>query len=152
MPVSRLKALLEVRGIDYRVIPHEATYTASTTAQSVHIPGRELAKTVMVKVDGRLAMVVLPAPRKVNLGRLRRAVGAAQVMLANEAEFRSVFPDCETGAMPPFGQLYDVELFADDALAADEEIAFNAGSHSELVQLAWSDYVWLAHPQMVALS
>ncbi|MBT8447683.1 MAG: YbaK/EbsC family protein [Gammaproteobacteria bacterium] len=151
MPVSRLTELLDERGIDYRVIRHEPTYTASSTAQSAHIPGREVAKTVMVKLDGRLAMVVVPAPRKVNLGRLRRAVGASEAMLADEDEFGPVFPDCETGAMPPFGQLYNVELFADDALADDEEIAFNAGSHSELVQLTWNDYVWLAHPQMVAL-
>src|SRR5438046_10152409 len=109
MPVRKLKEYLAIQKIKYATISHSPAYTAMEVAQSTHIPGRELAKTVMIKLDGRMAMAVLPSTRKVDLNLLRESVGAEEAMLATEAEFKSLFPDCETGAMPPFGNLRSEE-------------------------------------------
>jgi Ala-tRNA(Pro) deacylase len=151
MPVKKLKDFLDGHGTKYITIRHSRAYTAQETAQSAHIPGRKLAKTVMVKVDGKMAMVVVRGPDHVNLGDLKRAIGAAKVELATEAEFKRLFPDCEIGAMPPFGNLYDMEVFASSKLAEDDEIAFNAGSHTELIQLAYADFARLVSPKVVNL-
>jgi len=108
-----------------------------------------LAKTVIVNIDGALAMALLPASLHVDLSQLRLAASAKNVALASEEEFKERFPDCETGAMPPFGNLYDMPVFADESLARDQEIAFNSGSHRELVRLAWEDFVRLIEPKVV---
>lgn len=152
MPVSRLKHFLDGHNIKYSIIKHPTAYTAQETAQSAHIGGGELAKTVMVKLDGRLAMAVLPASQKVDLHLLKEAAGAARAELASEAEFRDKFPECEVGAMPPFGNLYGMEVFAAGALAEDEEIAFNAGSHTELLRMSYKDFEALVQPRIVRLS
>jgi Ala-tRNA(Pro) deacylase len=149
MPIQKLQAFLDSANIKYVVISHSVAYTAQGIAALTHISGRELAKTVIVKIDGALAMAVLPAPLHIDLSQLRSAAGANHVALASEQEFRERFPDCETGAMPPFGNLYAMPVFADESLARDKEIAFNAGSHRELVRLAWEDFVRLAEPKIV---
>lgn len=152
MPVQKLKRFLDDNGVRYVVISHSPTYTAQEVAASAHIPGRELAKTVMVRFDGRMAMVVVPASRQVRMAELESITGSSEAVLATEEEFRDMFPDCELGAMPPFGNLYDCEVYASRELADDEEIAFNAGSHSELVRMAWKDYERLVQPRLVELS
>lgn len=152
MPVSRLKHFLDEHNIKYVTIMHSPAYTAQETAQSAHIRGGKLAKTVVVKLDGRLAMAVLPASQKVNLNLLKAAAGANEAELASEAEFKDKFPGCELGAMPPFGNLYGMEVFAAGALAADEEIAFNAGSHTELLRMTYKDFENLVQPRIVKLS
>ncbi|MBI4195536.1 MAG: YbaK/EbsC family protein [Betaproteobacteria bacterium] len=152
MPVSRLKHFLDDHKIKYVTIMHSPAYTAQETAQSAHIRGGELAKTVVVKLDGRLAMAVLPASQKVNLNLLKAAAGASEAELACEAEFKDKFPECELGAMPPFGNLYGMEVFAAGTLAGDEEIAFNAGSHTELLKMAYQDFADLVQPRIVKLS
>jgi len=152
MPAQTLKSFLDSNHVKYTTITHSPAYTAQETAASAHIPGKELAKTVIVKVDGEFAMAVLPASKHVSLARLREAAGAGDAEIASEEEFESLFPDCELGAMPPIGVLYDMPVFAAEELAEDDEIAFNAGSHSELVQLAYSDYERLVHPKVVALN
>jgi Ala-tRNA(Pro) deacylase len=152
MSVARLKDFLDSYGIRYIVISHSVAYTAQGIAALAHIPGKELAKTVIVKLDGTLAMAVVPASSQVDLALLRAAVGAKSLELASEMEFRPSFPDCETGAMPPFGNLYAMAVFADEALSQDEEIAFNAGSHRELFRLKWSDYAKLVQPQVLKLA
>jgi Ala-tRNA(Pro) deacylase len=149
MPLNKLKAFLDEHRTKYVTIRHSPAYTAQETAQSAHVSGKELAKTVMVKVDGKMAMVVVTASEHVNIGELRRQTGAGKVELATEGEFKSLFPDCEVGAMPPFGNLYGMEVFASRRLAEDEEIAFNAGSHTELVRLAYRDFERLVKPKMV---
>jgi Ala-tRNA(Pro) deacylase len=146
MPANKLKAFLDQQHVKYIAISHSTAYTAQEVAELAHIRGKELAKTVMVKVDGKMAMAVLPASYKVDLNLLKLASGAASVELASEAEFRSFFPDCETGAMPPFGNLYGMAVLADESLAKDEEIAFNAGSHRELIRLAYKDFERLVQP------
>ena len=116
------------------------------------IPGKELAKTVIVKIDDELAMAVLPASRRVNLQHLQEAIGADEVTLSSEAEFNELFPDCEVGAMPPFGNLYNMGVYVAEQLTEDDEIAFNAGSHSELVKMSYKDFANLVTPQVVSLT
>jgi Ala-tRNA(Pro) deacylase len=149
--MNRLKQYLDTEGVAYTTIPHRPAYTAMEVAQSAHVPGREMAKTVIVDLDGHLAMAVLPATRHVSLDRLGRSVGAHRVGIATEMEFRSDFPDCEVGAMPPFGNLFRMEVLVDPVLAEDDEIAFNAGTHAEVVKMAYKDFERLVHPRMAAM-
>jgi Ala-tRNA(Pro) deacylase len=149
MPVKKLQEFLDKHHVKYVTIRHSPAYTAQEIAAATHIPGREVAKTVMVKLDGRLAMTVLPASYQVDFERLQNAAGVSHAELASEQEFRDLFPDCDVGAMPPFGNLYGMEVFVAESLAADEEIAFNAGTHTELIRLAYRDFAQLVQPQVV---
>lgn len=149
MPVKKLKEFLDRSNVKYVSISHSAAYTAQEIAASAHVPGKDLAKTVMVKIDGKMAMAVLPASCKVDLTHLKEAIGADGVELASEREFRDMFPGCETGGMPPFGNLFDMEVFVSAKLAEDQEIAFNAGSHTELLKLAYKDFERLVQPKVV---
>jgi Ala-tRNA(Pro) deacylase len=152
VPLQKLKQFLDDQGVKFVTISHSPAYTAQEIAASAHIPGKELAKTVMVKLDGDLAMVVLPATEHVSMERLRTVTGATRVELATEAEFRDVFPGCEVGAMPPFGNLWDLAVFVDQRLREDEQIAFNAGSHTELVQLPYGEFERLVDPTVAELA
>ena len=152
MPAQKLKEYLDQHEIQYVTISHSPAYTAQRIAELTHIPGKELAKTVIVKVDDKFAMAVLPASRRVNLRHLQEAIGADEVVVADEAEFKELFADCEVGAMPPFGNLYDMGVYISEQLVEDDEIAFNAGSHSELVKMSYRDFANLVTPQVVALT
>ncbi len=152
MPLARLQAFLDSHKVKYIVISHSLAYTAQGIAALAHIPGKELAKTVIVKIDSALAMAVVPASWQVDLPALRKVLNAKSVELATELEFKDRFPDCDTGAMPPFGILYDMIVFADEALSKDKEIAFNAGSHRELVRMAWEDFERLVQPRVMRLA
>ena len=152
MPVRQLKQFLDENEIRYVTLSHSPAFTAQEIAASAHIPGRELAKTVIVKLDGKMAMAVLPASYFVDLERLAEVAGARQAELATEAEFKNLFPGCEPGAMPPFGNLYDMPVFSSGSLEEDKEIAFNAGSHTELLRLAYADFKRLVKPQVVSFS
>ena len=147
MSVQKLRDFLDKHNIRYVTSSHSLAYTAQETAAAAHIAGQELAKTVMVKIDDKLAMAVLPASFKVSLDLLRKATGADKVELAHEQEFGNMFPESEVGAMPPFGNLYGMEVFVDESLSDDEEIAFNAGSHTELMKLAYKDFERLVKPK-----
>ena len=152
MPIQKLKRFLDENSVKYVSISHSRAYTAQEVAASAHIPGKELAKTVMVKIDGAMAMAVLPASYKVDFNQLCEATAGCKVELASEKEFKDLFPECEVGAMPPFGNLYDIPVFVAETLAEDEEIAFNAGSHTELVKLAYRDFERLVQPKIVRFS
>lgn len=152
MPVKKLREFLDQNKVKYIAISHSAAYTAQEIAASAHISGKDLAKTVMVKIDGKMAMAVLPASFRVDFDLLKEATGAKKVELAPEREFKDMFPECDTGAMPPFGNLYDMEVYVAERLAEDEEIAFNAGSHTELVKLAYRDFEALVKPKIVRFS
>lgn len=151
MPLASLREYLDRNNIKYVVISHSVAYTAQSIAALTHIPGKDIAKTVIVKADGKPVMAVVPASFHVDLRMLKKGLGAQDVHLASEHEFRGFFPDCETGAMPPFGNLYGLDVFADEMLAQDKEIAFNAGSHRELVRLAWEDFSRLVEPKIMRL-
>ena len=152
MPVEKLKQFLDEKGVKYVTVSHSKAYTAQEVAASAHIPGKEVAKTVMVKINGDMAMAVLPASYTVDFDQLKRATGSSAVELATEDEFKSLFPDCEVGAMPPFGSLYGMQTFMATSLSEDEEIAFNAGSHTELIKMPFSTYVRLEDPVELAFS
>ena len=152
MPVQKLKAFLDEHATRYVVIQHSPAYSAQEVAAFAHIPGKELAKTVMVKLDGRMVMAVVPASHRVDLDLLRDAVGASDVALSTEAEFRGLFPNCDLGAMPPFGNLWNMPVYVSSALAEDVEIAFSAGSHAEVVRLAYEDYDRLVEPTVASFS
>jgi len=148
MPVQKIKDYLDSLNVKYVTISHSLAYTSQQIAAVSHIPGKELAKTVMVKIDGKMAMVVLPASYKVDLELVKRAAGASTVSLASESEFQNMFPECDPGAMPPFGNLYGMDVYAEEKLAEDEEIAFNACSHLELIKLAYKDFARLVKPEI----
>jgi Ala-tRNA(Pro) deacylase len=148
MPAKRLKDYLDKMGVKYATINHVPAYTSQQIASTTHIKGKELAKTVMVKIEGRMAMVVLPASFKVDLELVKRAAEATSVSLATESEFSGMFPECEPGAMPPFGNLYGMDVYMEGKLAEDEEIAFNAGSHLELIKMAYKDFARLVMPKI----
>ena len=152
MPLSKLRSFLDSHNVKYMVISHSLAYTAQGVAALAHVSGKKLAKTVIVKIDGILAMAVIPASDHVDLDRLRTLTGGQSVKLATEREFKNAFPDCETGAMPPFGNLYDMSVYADESLAAHEEITFSAGTHRELVRMPWEDLVRLVNPTIHQLT
>jgi len=152
MPVKTLKQFLDKEKIKYVSIVHSTAYTAQEVAASAHITGKELAKTVIVELDGKMAMAVLPANRKIVLQDLREVTGSDEVKFASEEEFQQKFPDCETGAMPPFGNLYGMKVYAAAALADNDEIAFNAGSHREVIKLAYKDFERLVRPKVVSFT
>lgn len=148
----RLHHFLDERQVPYTALTHDRTITALQTANAAHISDRNFAKTVMLKVDGALAMMVMPAAYRVDLTRLSRALGGRAVELAHEDEFRDAFADCELGAMPPFGNLYGMPVYVDSRLAGQPEIAFNAGSHTDLVRLSYAEFQRLAQPELLYLT
>jgi Ala-tRNA(Pro) deacylase len=152
MPGQKLREFLDSQQVKYGTINHATAFTAQEIAALSHVRGRELAKTVMVTIDGRMAMAVLPASQKVDLNLLKRAAGAEAVELASETEFKSLFPDCEAGAMPPFGNLYGMAVFVEMSLTEDEEIAFTAGTHSELIKLSYKDFERVVQPTVAGFS
>lgn len=152
MPSKILKDFLDNNDIKYVSIMHSMAFTAVEIAKSAHIPSKEMAKTVIVKNGDSLAMAVVPANYKVKLNLLRQALGSDNIKLADEREFTQRFPDCEVGAMPPFGNLYDMEVYVAESLTEDAKISFNAGSHSEIIQMDYSDYERIVQPRFIMLS
>ena len=149
MACAKLQEYLDERRVKYVAIRHSPAFTAQELAAATHIPGKEVAKTVVVKLDGTMAMVVLPAPEMVRLNHLKVETGADQVEIASEAEFKGRFPDCEVGAMPPFGNLYEMRTLVEESLTEDEDIAFNAGSHTELIRMSYADFEELVGPEVL---
>lgn len=152
MPSKKLKQFLDEHGVKYVTIRHSPAYTAQEIAASAHVKGREMAKTVMVKLGDEMAMAVAPATRQLDLERVREAADAARVEVADETEFQDLFPECEVGAMPPFGGLWGMDVYVDAALRDDDQIAFNAGTHDELIRMDYSDYERLANPHVSNLT
>jgi len=152
MPILRkLKEALDQAKISYEVYNHALAYTAQEIAAKQHVSGKEIAKVVMLDVDGALVMGVIPASRKINLGLVKASLGAKTARLATEDEFMARFPDCEIGAMPPFGNLFGLKVYVDPALEQDENIYFNAGNHVQTVRLKYADFARLVEPQVVRL-
>jgi len=153
MPISkRLKKYLDDNQIRYVTVKHSEFYTAQEIASSLHVPGDLLAKTVLVNVDGNMIMVVLPASYQISFDLLKESLKASEVSLASEMEFTELFPDCEPGAMPPFGNLYNMHVYADKRLAENNEIIFNAGNHHEAIRMNYKDYEKLVQPSVLKVS
>ena len=146
--LKKLKDYLEKNQVGYEVGFHERAYTSQEIAATLHVPGKELAKVVMVKADGKMVMLVLPASYRVDTKKVKKVLKCKRLGIAKEKDFEEVFPDCEVGAMPPFGNLYNLQVWADQVLAGDEYIVFQAGSHVETLKIKYSDYVRLVNPKV----
>ncbi len=147
MPISpRLQTYLDREGVHYEVLPHPEAFRAAEIAHTLHTPEKEMAKVVIVKVQEQFVMTVLPASWNVNLDRLGTVLATPQVWLATEEEIKYLFPDCELGAMPPFGNLYGLPVYVDQSLTEDEEIVFQAGTHSDAIRMRYWDFAALVFP------
>lgn len=151
MPIKELKEYLDTKKIKYFAVAHSPAYTSQEIAAAAHVSGKQLAKTVIVKLDGKFAMIVIRANDHINFEKLKEATKAHEVDLAGESEFKDKFPGCELGAMPPFGALYNMPVFISSKLIDQDTILFNAGSHSELMQMKFSDFERLVAPKMIVL-
>ena len=152
MVIKKLKEYLEENGVKYEEHPHDPVFSAQEVAASVHVPGKEVAKTVIVMLQDDLAMVVLPANYHVDFQRLCNVMGTGNMYLATEEEFQDRFPDCELGAMPPFGNLYGMQTFVAKSLAEDEHITFDAGTHSDAITIDYKDYERLVKPTVLSFT
>ncbi len=144
--LRKLKEYLNENNVKYIKISHSPAYTAQEIAASIHTPGKELAKTVIIKVRDSYAMAVLPATHRINFELLKKVVGTDAIRLADEKEFKDIFLDCEVGAMPPFGNLYNLPVYVASALSEDKEIVFNAGTHIDVIRMGYSDFKKLVKP------
>lgn len=152
MALAGLLDYLDENNARYVILYHSPAYTAQGIAGLAHISGQELAKTVIVLLDGKLVMAVLPAKYHVDLMLLKKWARVKTVELATEKDFQGRFAGCETGAMPPFGNLFGVPVYAERSLDRDKEIAFNAGTHRELIRMSWEDYKRLVQPSMMSFA
>lgn len=146
---ERLEKYFREHGVAYQAVTHPTAYTAQQVAAAEHVPGRQFAKVAIVIADGKMVMLVLPASHRIDFPKLKAALSAKEVRLATESEFAGLFPDCDTGAMPPFGNLYNVPMYVDKALTADPEIVFNAGSHRETLRIKYADFARLTQPKII---
>jgi Ala-tRNA(Pro) deacylase len=152
MPLNeRLRSFLDSQHADYTLSVHPKAFTAREVAYAEHLPAREVAKTVVVFGDAEYHMVVIPASKLVDFQELRPALGLSQVRLATEDELNNLFPDCELGAMPPFGGPYGLTVYLDSSLAGEPEITFNAGTHREVLHMRTAEFRRIAKPGIVSL-
>ncbi len=149
---ERLEQYFREHGVRYDIRSHPEVYTAQEVAAVEHVPGRQMAKVVMAIVDDRLTALVLPAPHRVDIPRVKAALGAQEARLARETEFATVFADCEVGAMPPFANLYNVPVVVARALVDDPTIVFRAGTHRETMAVAYQDFARLVTPKVADFS
>jgi len=150
--LERLRVFLDQNRVNYNHSVHPLAYTAREVAASEHLPAREVAKAVVFLGDNGYRMAVLPANRLVDFQELRTVLGFTHARLATEQELARLFPDCELGAMPPFGNLYGIPVYLDDSLLDDDMIAFNAGTHRDVIHMRIADYRKLTEPGLVSLS
>jgi Ala-tRNA(Pro) deacylase len=152
MPLTRLTYFLDKNNVKYRIQKHETAFTSMEVAASTHIAGRKVAKTVILVIDDEMKMVVLPSTHHIDFDQIREELNAEYVRLATETEFEDKFPDCELGAMPPFGNLYEMDTYISDVLTNEDEIAFDAGSHDEVMIMSFDDYQNLVKPTIFRLA
>ena len=153
MPIKkRLTEFLDEKGVKYVIMVHSRAYTAQELAATLHVPGKRFAKTVILKADSEPVMAVIPASYKINLNRFKEVANANDVELAGEEEFTTLFPNCELGAMPPFGMLYGLPTYVDASLTGEEEIYFNAATHTEVIKMRLADYLQLVEPVIASFA
>lgn len=149
---EKLEAHLRGKGVPFEVHHHPPAYTAQRVAEAERVSGKMMVKVVMAFADGKMVMLAVPAPRHVSLTKAAEATGAKDVRLAHEDEFAAAFPDCQVGAMPPFGNLYGLAVYVDDELAQDETVVFNAGTHEDTIHMKYADFERLVKPSQVSLT
>ena len=153
MPLlEKLRVFLNQNHAEYTHTVHPIAYTAREVASAEHLPAREVAKTIVVHGDGGYHMLVLPANKLVDFQELRVALGLTHARMVPETELNTLFPDCELGAMPPVGSLYRMPVYLDNALASEEAITFNAGTHRDVVHMSTAEYSRLVRPTIVTLA
>lgn len=150
MPIAQLKAFLDARSVQYTCVSHPPAFTAQELAHHVHITGEQVAKTVIIELDGKMAMVVMPATWRIRWERLSKVLDTDFVELADEDEFRDRFPGCEVGAMPPFGALFGMHVYCAEALTSQRQVVFPAGSHGESILMSMHDYLQLVNPVVIS--
>jgi len=143
---ERLEQYLRDNDVPFETMTHTQAFTMPEVAAALHVPGRQVAKVVVVKADGKMVMLVVPASRRLNFVQVRALLGAKKASLAREEKFADLFPDCATGAMPPFGNLYDVPVYVDRTLTEEENIIFRVGTHRHTIKVAYDDFARLAQP------
>ena len=143
---ERMEQYLRDNDVHFETMTHTQAFTMPEVAAALHVPGRQVAKVVVVKADGKMVMLVVPASHRLNFVQVRALLGAKKANLAKEEEFADLFPDCATGAMPPFGNLYDVPVYVDQALAEEEHVVFRVGTHRHTMKIAYDDFARLAQP------
>jgi Ala-tRNA(Pro) deacylase len=149
---QRLEAYLQKHHVPYQLQHHAQAFSAQKIAEREHVPGKTVAKSVIVMVDSQLIELVLPASYQVDLNKLQSILGARDIRLAHESEFANVFPDCEVGAMPPFGNHYGIAVYVDKRLTEEETIVFPVGTHTDTMSLKYADFERLVHPIVVGLA
>ncbi|MDR9425057.1 MAG: YbaK/EbsC family protein [Marinobacter sp.] len=149
MPAQQLKTFLDNSGVEYMCLPHPPAFTARQLAHHVKIAGERVVKTVIIELDGKMAMLVMPATWRIRWDQLSRIMNTDFVDLADEQEFQDRFPDCEPGAMPPFGNLFGMNVYCAEALTEQPELAFAAGSHTESMHMKTDDFLSLVHPMII---
>jgi len=149
-----VREFLEKRDVPFEVLPHWPTYDAQHTAQAVHVPGREMAKTVLLRVDGPQPFVVavLPATRHIDFARVKYVLGLERVSLANERDISEQCPDCEFGVLPPFGSQYGMTTLVDAGLSKDDQIVFNGNTHEEAIRMKYNDFCRIEHPTVASFA
>jgi Ala-tRNA(Pro) deacylase len=145
---KRMEQYLRDNGVPFEVMAHSEAYTMQEVAAELHVPGKQVAKVVIVKANGKMIMLVIPSPYRLDFAKVRALLGAKKVSLAKEEEFANLFPDCAIGAMPPFGNLYDLPVYVDQALAEEPDIVFRVGTHRHTMKLAYADFARLAQPEV----
>ncbi len=147
MAVSpKIKSYLDYEKVDYQLLEHELAYTSMEIAGSQHIPGHQVIKPVIFKADGKFVMCVLPSIHYVDIDKLKKLTDAKEIRLATEEEFSHLFPDYEVGAEPPFGHLHGLKVIADRILDEDEDVVFNAGTHTDMIKMKWTDFKKIVNP------
>jgi len=149
MPAKQLKAFLDQAGVEYMCLSHPPAFTAQELAHHVRIAGDRVVKTVIIELDGKMAMLVMPATWRIRWDRLSRRLDTDFVDLADEQAFQDRFPDCEVGAMPPFGNLFGMTVYCAEVLTEQPELAFAAGSHSESIHMKTADFIQLVQPMVI---
>lgn len=149
---ERMAAYLKEHGVAFKAMTHPTAYTAQEVAATQGVSGKQVAKVVIVKADDKAAMLVLQASALVDFAKAKKALGAKAVRLAKEGEFADLFPDCEVGSMPPFGNLYNLPVYVDEGLAAVPDIVFEAGSHTDTFRVKYADYARLVNPKVASFS
>jgi Ala-tRNA(Pro) deacylase len=145
---KRMEQYLRDNTVPFEVMAHSEAYTMQEVAAELHVPGKQVAKVVIVKANGKMIMLVVPSPYRLNFAKVRALLGAKKVSLAKEEEFADLFPDCAIGAMPPFGNLYDVPVYVDQTLVEEPNIVFRVGTHRHTMKVAYADFARLAQPEV----
>jgi Ala-tRNA(Pro) deacylase len=153
MPIPKeITSYLDEHRVPYETIHHRRDFTAQETAADTHTKGKEFAKTIVLFIDDRYYLAVLPAHRQVSLSKIKDGLHAKNVALASEDEISSIFNNCETGAMPPLGELYNLPVYVDDEIHRDYQITFNAGTHEDVIRMLYKDYQALVHPKVMDIT